>query len=276
MIMEDEKYRKEHNIITIDEIKEILDKYKIGKKPLSKLLGWGEVTVIRYLDGQMPERVYSDTLLKILDNPYEMEKLLDKNKCYISNVAYTKSKEQIRVIKSKEDLVTINLVAKHIIAKVEDISVYNLQRLLYFIQGFSYALNGKMIFDDKSVGYSYGPVYRSILNRFSYYKHDGTSRNEFSNYTTINLKENEKEIIESVIKYLGCYNGKVVEKITKKTFPWLKTREGALLDENATKTIYMNDIENYFINTCKEYKITRANDICVYAIENYKKIIKEL
>ena len=35
-------------VITKKEIEEILIKYNIGKKPLSLVLGWGEVTIIRY------------------------------------------------------------------------------------------------------------------------------------------------------------------------------------------------------------------------------------
>ena len=37
-------YREEEHIIKTSEIDEILKKYKIGKKPLAKLLGWGDVT----------------------------------------------------------------------------------------------------------------------------------------------------------------------------------------------------------------------------------------
>ena len=52
-------------IITIEEILEILEKYNIGKKPLSLVLGWGEVTIIRYLDGSIPDKLHSDVLFSI-------------------------------------------------------------------------------------------------------------------------------------------------------------------------------------------------------------------
>ena len=52
-------------IITIKEILEILEKYNIGKKPLSLVLGWGEITIIRYLEGQIPDQFHSELLLKI-------------------------------------------------------------------------------------------------------------------------------------------------------------------------------------------------------------------
>ena len=50
----DKVYRNEENIITTEEINSILNKYKIGKKPLAKLLGSGEITLIRYLNADIP------------------------------------------------------------------------------------------------------------------------------------------------------------------------------------------------------------------------------
>ena len=48
-------------VITVDEIKQILDEYCIGKKPLAKLLGWGETTIIRYMEGDIPTNEYSSS-----------------------------------------------------------------------------------------------------------------------------------------------------------------------------------------------------------------------
>ena len=59
-----EKARIENGIITISQIEEIIEKYNIGKKPLSLVLGFGEITIIRYLDGMIPEKNYSDILLR--------------------------------------------------------------------------------------------------------------------------------------------------------------------------------------------------------------------
>ena len=59
----DNLYRRNHGLITIDDIYAILKKYNIEKRPLSNLLGFGELTITRYLDGQLPSRRYSDLLL---------------------------------------------------------------------------------------------------------------------------------------------------------------------------------------------------------------------
>lgn len=43
-------------------------KYNTGKRPLSLLLGWGAVTITRYLDGDIPTKSYSDKLKLILND----------------------------------------------------------------------------------------------------------------------------------------------------------------------------------------------------------------
>ena len=82
-----EQYCREQGLITISEIKELLHKYNIGKKPLSKLLGWGDITVSRYIDGQIPTKMYSEKL-KSLNDPIEFYKLLEDNRDKITVEAY--------------------------------------------------------------------------------------------------------------------------------------------------------------------------------------------
>ena len=55
----EEEFRKKKDLITISDIKKILEKYNVEKRPLSKLLGFGELTITRYIDGQLPSAKYS-------------------------------------------------------------------------------------------------------------------------------------------------------------------------------------------------------------------------
>ena len=43
--------------------------YKIGRAPLSLALGFGEVTIPRYLEGQMPSKEYSDIIKATFSSP---------------------------------------------------------------------------------------------------------------------------------------------------------------------------------------------------------------
>lgn len=50
----DEQYRAAEGLVSIDDIEKLMKIYKIGKAPLSLALGFGEVTIPRYLEGQIP------------------------------------------------------------------------------------------------------------------------------------------------------------------------------------------------------------------------------
>ena len=62
----DEQYRKAEEIITVEDIERLMKLYNIGKAPLSLALGFGEVTITRYLAGQVPSKEYSDIMLHAL------------------------------------------------------------------------------------------------------------------------------------------------------------------------------------------------------------------
>ena len=139
----DDKYREIEKIIKVEEITQILKKYKIGKKPLSKLLGWGEVTLTRYINGDIPTKPYSDELYKILDDVNYMEKILDKNKNNITEKAYNCAKEASKDLNaniSNDNIENeLELIAKYIILIGKEVTPLALQKILYYAQGFYYA-----------------------------------------------------------------------------------------------------------------------------------------
>ena len=47
----DEQYRTAEGLVSVVDIEKLMRNYKIGKAPLSLALGFGEVTIPRYLEG---------------------------------------------------------------------------------------------------------------------------------------------------------------------------------------------------------------------------------
>lgn len=95
-------YCKKHDLITQDEIEEILSKYKISDRNLAKILNMGEITIARYRRGYLPTKPYSELLLKILDDENYFYNLLESNKNKISEKVYKKC------VKNKKDTEYIN------------------------------------------------------------------------------------------------------------------------------------------------------------------------
>jgi len=75
-------YRKENNIVSLEQIREIPEKYAVGERPLSLLLGWGERDFSRYADGDIPTKQRSDILIRLYNDPAFFARLLKTDKAH--------------------------------------------------------------------------------------------------------------------------------------------------------------------------------------------------
>lgn len=270
-------YRNEENIITTEEINKILTKYKIGKKPLAKLLGWGEVTLIRYLNGDVPSKVYSEQLYKILNEDQYMSKLLEENKSLITERAYNNARNAINKLKninSENNIQTeIELIAEYIIAIGKEITPLALQKILYYAQGFYKAFFGKFLFEDDCQAWVHGPVYVSIYEKYKDFKSANIIVDIDYDIEDIIVDE-KREILDAVIKYFGYYNGKALEKMSHYEIPWIKARKGLLPTENSNNIICKKDIKEYFEKVKDKYDMLNVLDIKKYSDDQFKRVIE--
>ncbi|MGM1512944.1 type II toxin-antitoxin system antitoxin SocA domain-containing protein [Bacillus cereus group sp. BceL212] len=265
----DHAYRQQEQLVTISEIREVLEKYKIGKRPLSLLLGWGEVTLTRYVNGDIPTKQYSDILKRLGRDQCFMLDILERNKDLITQKAYRVSKEAIAKLQENDDIPStqttkIEEVANYLLYKNDDITPLALQKLLYYAQGFCKVFTGTYLFEDDCEVGSHGPVYRVIFNKYKVYQYDNLEVNYDS---TNQLTQIEKEILDCVINTLGCYSGKSLEKMILFDLP----REVAHLeleDNDPGKPIMeKEEIDNCF-NTMKQaYNLVTISDIKKYGIK---------
>ncbi|MBE1553223.1 type II TA system antitoxin MqsA family protein [Sporosarcina limicola] len=77
-------YREANGLVTVDEIKETREKYKLTQREYSHLLGFGEITISRYERGSLPTKVQSQ-LIEESRRPERMKKLLEENKGEINH-----------------------------------------------------------------------------------------------------------------------------------------------------------------------------------------------
>jgi len=266
--------RKLEDLISIDEIKEIMKKYNIGKRPLSKLLGWADLTITRYLEGFLPNKEYSDKLKLILDDIDEMYNLLEANKNNISNVTYNKSMEAIRNLKRNEISADIEYsklikVSKYIISKMYDVTPLALQKLLYYSQAFYNMFTEKNLFEDDCEAWVYGPVYRDVYDYYKDYKGRGINSDEdirLDNYI-------EEYVVDAVIKYFGCYNTSILVSMTHLEKPWIFSRKGLSDDQASNKIIEKDLISSYFKEVKDKYNIINFVDIKDYSKDLFFKVI---
>lgn len=273
----DKAYREKEDLIFQSEVEEILRKYDIGKRPLSLLLGWGEGTITRYLNGGIPTKLYSDILRKVLHDPNSMEEILERNKENITRIAYEKCKSALLNIKTEAVTVEaedkIDHVVKYLLSNSMDITPLALQKLLYFSQGFYKAFTGEYLFYNDCEAWVHGPVYKNIYFKYKSYGYnpidEGTNQ-----YDDIILSDIEKEVLDSVISNFGCYSGKILEKMTHTEKPWRETRNGLNENEGTDRIIDKTLIAQYFTDIKQKYNMLNLTDIRDYSNDLFSKVIR--
>ena len=163
----DEQYRAAEGLVSIDDIEKLMKIYKIGKAPLSLALGFGEVTISRYLEGQVPSKEYSDIIKVALSSPAYMKQKLIENRAKMTDTAYRKAFTEAESIESLFSVSDKMLrVIAYIFEKLEEVTPLMLQKLLYFIQGVYSALYGRPIFEEDCRAWVHGPVYSEVYEMF--------------------------------------------------------------------------------------------------------------
>lgn len=254
----DEQYREIENIIKIEEIMKLMHLYNIGKTPLSLVLGFGEITITRHLDGQVPSKEYSNTMKEALSSPKYMDLLLEKNKSKIKKSAYEKTKKETLKLMNQFNVSNKMLTVIAILFnELEEVTPLVLQKLLYFIQGLCVEKTGKYIFIEECEAWVHGPVYREVYNMFKDFKYNAIDDDRFSiiNNTDNELSNDEIKVVKLVANTFGLYSGKVLEKITHCENPWKEARKGYGDKETSDKKITKKSIREYYETVGKEYDL---------------------
>ena len=271
----DEFYRKKEGIITVSEIECIIKKYQIEKRPLSIILGFGELTITRYLDGRIPSKKYSDKLYEILYNGRKLLDCLEENKNKITESNYSKYKSLLLHLEEMEFPRTkIEVVAQYIIKKMNEVTPLALQKLLYYSQAMSIMFYNKPLFEDYCEAWIHGPVYPLIYDK---YKHYGCNVIEFNEcYELRNISEiicdKEIKLLDCVINIFGRYRAKILEKMTHDESPWIYARKGLPESVPSNAKVEFELIEDYFNMIKKKYDMEEVNDIERYVIDAVNRI----
>ena len=263
----DEQYRAMEEIVSIDDIKKIMDIYKIGKAPLSLALGFGEVTIPRYLEGQVPSKEYSDIIKAALSSPAYMKQKLTENREKLTDTAYRKV---LAAVESIESLFSVSdkmlQVIAYIFEKLEEVTPLMLQKLLYFIQGIYSALYGSPIFEEDCRAWIHGPVYPEVYKLFRDFKYNPIDDARFALLKGREdiLAEDEKHVIDLVVNTFGIYSGKVLEKITHNEDPWKDARKGYGDNIPSSELLPKKRIMEYYILINQKYGIDTEDGLRIY------------
>ena len=237
-------------IVTADEVKDILIMYNIGKKPLAKLLGWGETTIIRYIEGDIPTIEYSQKLKQIKDDPNYYYDILLKNEDKLTTVAFKKSRKAVLNILMKSK---INLVSQYIINQANgEITPRRVQAVLFYAQVVSLGIYGVQLFEEECRE-SYNDM--PFINLYENMKKNGTKVIDIKMDA---LTKREKEILDSVYETFEWYGPKAIHtlaELEKKDYVTLLLEKNKTISIEALKQEYTTIFERYEISHCKDFHL---------------------
>lgn len=263
----DEQYRAAEGLVTIDDIEKLMKIYKIGKAPLSLALGFGEVTIPRYLEGQVPSKEYSNIVKAALASPAYMKQKLTENREKLTDAAYKKA---MAAAESMENLFSVSdkmlRVIAYVFEKLEEVTPLMLQKLLYFVQGVHSALYGKPAFTEDCSAWVHGPVYPEVYELFRDFKYNPIDDARFAllEGTEDALTDDEKRVIDLVVNTFGMYGGKALEKITHNEEPWMEARKGYEDSIPSSELLPKDRIMKYFIAVNRKYGIDTESGLRAY------------
>lgn len=249
------------DFISREEILQILDKYNIGRKPLSILLGWGQTTILRYLGGITPTPEYSKELFHILRDPSYYLDILTANKERITELAFRKSRQAVdRLLIGSQ----LSLTAQYIINRADgDISALRVQAILYYSQCFSLALYGQALFEDDCSLHAtafipYPSVYRNM-------REHGCRVLEIPEDA---LFAEHRLLIDQIYNSLEWYGPEAIRIVTSFERPALQAKlkrgKKKSTESDIIGTISQTMLQTYFSSVLSGYNINSPREINSY------------
>ena len=156
-------------------------------------------------------------------------------------------------------------VAKWFLAK-EKMTHKKLQKLCYYAQAWSYAIQPEPLTNAVFEAWVHGPVYRNVYNLFRDFKYNPIDDDRFVplKESALPLTPEAKEVVDRVLDTFGMYSGKVLESITHKEAPWLDARKGFLPDETSHAEISLDAMKAYFKKVDEKYNIRTEDGLRKY------------
>jgi uncharacterized phage-associated protein len=144
-----------------------------------------------------------------------------------------------------------------------------LQKLLYYIQGLSFALNGREMFEDDCQAWVHGEVYPNVYQTFKEFSFKFIDDCFIPSLATDKetLAKDDKEVISLVSSTFGNYSAKKLEELSHYETPWIEAREGYKENERSNKIVTKKAIRSYFVDINKFYDLSTEEGINTYIEE---------
>ena len=260
------RIREGRDILQRQEILEIVSKYDASQKFLSRMLGWGEITLTRYINNSFtPNKANSDKLRSISD-PYVLKRILDEqieesDGRILKEVAFIRLRDSVNVqinkVKDQEGKIfqVVNWFLSQSTCE-NRITHLALQKMLYFAQAWNSVFNDELLFEDDCEAWAHGAVYRNVYDKFKKFKYNPLPYLE----ANVELVQNEIEVLEFIRDYyFEIYTPKTLELICHMETPYIVARENCGELDRSGNVIEKDSIKTYYNKIAHEYNISKVS-----------------
>lgn len=129
-------------------------------------------------------------------------------------------------------------------AEPEPMTHLRLQKLLYYVQGWSLANRNKPMFPDSIEAWAHGPVVKSVWNEFKRFGSDVIPVGTTSG--VVGLSKDEMEFISSVWAAYRGYSAISLREMTHAERPWIEARKGVSETARSSRLISRETMKTYF------------------------------
>lgn len=264
-------YKKQMNLLTSLEIKNIRKKYDMNQREFALSIGVGEITIHRFEKGSIQTESV-DSIIRLSEDPDIMYNLLIKNRdnltenefnCFLKKVNMLKKIKQHKIADINiKDFINLNFetefvnkVANQLIiaynTKIDNVSKkygiednceiaeyitpLKLQKLLYYVQGLSLKVYDKPAFASNISAWQYGPVIESVYQKYKGRRPISTPK------INCQVSDGLKKIIELVVSSYGKMEAESLINLTHDEDPWINTIIGDTIDIELIKE-YFNKV----------------------------------
>ncbi len=155
---------------------------------------------------------------------------------------------------------SVNEVANFFIVKAcsgdtpEPVTHLKLQKLVYYAQAWSVALDGKALVREEFEAWPHGPVCRELYDRF---KGNGWKPITLevagldADYVP-QIGADEAELLEDVWGRYGLYTAKALENLTHNEAPWIEARGDISKIARSSEVISLDAMRSYYSSILSE------------------------
>jgi len=149
------------------------------------------------------------------------------------------------------NLLSCDIVADYFLIHVDaqagdTISNLKLQKLCYYAQAWSLALDGKPLFGERIEAWAHGPAIPPLYRRFKKYGWQAIDPTAITTDPVRDLHADHKALLDDVWERYGSFNGTQLEHLTHRERPWIDARGGTPPGENCTAEITHESMRAFY------------------------------